>query len=94
MPNFNGAREWIENIDANPVDKSRLKSWVDKMEGAYRDVENARRDVTGKLDVTERLLAEAECEAERVKTLEQAIEDHRLGLLDTRELHDLLRAVH
>jgi arsenate reductase-like glutaredoxin family protein len=81
-PDFTGAREWVAKIDANDLDKKRLVEWMEKVKKAYDEIDNAHRDALQRID-------DLEDEALEVEPFIDAINDHRLGLLDDRELHDL-----
>lgn len=81
-PDFAGAREWVAKIDANDLDKKRLVKWMEKMEAEYDRLDNAYREAVQRVD-------DLEQEATRMETFTEAIRDHRLGLLDDGELHEL-----
>lgn len=83
MPNFAGARAWVDKIDAAAHDKEKLDKWIEKVEAEYARL--AKVD-TALYDATERIL-ELEAEAAEVQALTDRIRDHRLGLLTDEELH-------
>lgn len=81
-PDFAGAREWVAKIDAADLDKKRLVKWLEKMEAEYDRLDNAHRDALQRI-------SDLEEEAMGTEAFTDAIRDHRLGLLDDGELHEL-----